>query len=232
MSFWNLFRRPGTIRRRHRNTDTIARRRLELEVLEDRSLPSATSLGLVTGTVFIDHNANGRLDAGELGVSGVVVTLSGTTSQHATVKTTATTNLSGLFSFQNVAPGTYTLSAGPSTFLVGRDAVSGISVAAGQFVNENLGFLGLAPAFISNDLFLASTTTANFSFPAAGPGSGLLSFPANTAPTVSAAIGPVSVKVNSADTAIDLAGHFTDPGFTNSQVTLNTSDGPLNVTLF
>jgi hypothetical protein len=60
--------------------------------------------------VWSDVNGNGVQDAGEPGIAGVVVTLS--------TGATATTNASGLYTFVNVKPGTYTVSvATPAGYL-------------------------------------------------------------------------------------------------------------------
>jgi cyclophilin family peptidyl-prolyl cis-trans isomerase len=52
-------------------------------------------------------------------------------------------------------------------------------------------------------------------------------------PTVSTPINDVSVARNAADTTLDLAANFTDPDIVdgNTTVTLNTSSGPINLTL-
>ena len=63
------------------------------------------SVGGVAGTVWIDTDADDTKDAAEVWIPGVVVTLSGTGSG------TATTNSSGAFSFTNLAPGSYAVSA-------------------------------------------------------------------------------------------------------------------------
>ncbi len=55
--------------------------------------------------VWQDTNGNGVQDAGEPGVNGVAVTL----KQGATTVANTTTNANGLYSFNNVAPGTYTV---------------------------------------------------------------------------------------------------------------------------
>ena len=179
--------------------------------------------------------------AGDVGVSGLVITLYGTTSaQHKVVNVTATTTASGQYTFENVLPGTYRLQAGPAKFLLGgngplsgEDLIGGVTDAGGQTVHDNFAFRGLAPGSIPTSVLLASSSgnTAQ-AFPPAGTGIGLANSRPNSAPTVSTAIAPVSVAVNSASTTIDLAGHFTDPDLANSQVTFNTSAGPLNVTLF
>ncbi len=58
--------------------------------------------------VWNDANANGIQDAGELGISGVTVTLSGTDGSGNPVTATTTTDASGHYSFTE-PPGTYTV---------------------------------------------------------------------------------------------------------------------------
>ncbi len=73
----------------------------------------AAASGTVSGVAFIDANGNGRFDAGEATLGGVVVTLTGTTTFQSTpVDVTATTNANGSFTFLNVLPGTYSVQAG------------------------------------------------------------------------------------------------------------------------
>jgi protocatechuate 3,4-dioxygenase beta subunit len=67
--------------------------------------------------VWNDANGNGVQDAGEPGISGVVVTLTGTTGSGVAVNASTTTNASGAYSFTNLAPGTYSVSfATPSGY--------------------------------------------------------------------------------------------------------------------
>src|SRR5215471_7102744 len=63
--------------------------------------------GSIAGTKFNDLNGNGVRDAGEPGLSGVVITLRNNASGQAI---TATSDASGNFSFLGLQPGTYTLS--------------------------------------------------------------------------------------------------------------------------
>jgi len=70
--------------------------------------------GSITGTVYHDANDNGVMDGGESGIAGVTITLSGTTSSGANVCTVipscvTATNGAGIFSFQGLPSGTYTL---------------------------------------------------------------------------------------------------------------------------
>ena len=69
--------------------------------------PTATpSTGAVEGIAFHDANANGKLDAGEAGVAGAVLSLSDLLVQD---KYTATSLADGKYRFAAVDPGQYTL---------------------------------------------------------------------------------------------------------------------------
>jgi cyclophilin family peptidyl-prolyl cis-trans isomerase len=239
-SLWNMFRdRPRPAARRNSYA------RLRVRSLEDRSLPSATIMtGTLTGVAFVDSNGNGVMDAGEATLPGVVVTLSGTAAGSGkAVSTTAVTGANGVFTFQQVFPGTYHLSAGAVTGLMGGtptfgnltsstgvNIVPAPQVTPGQTATQNLGYGGLAPQFISLRQFLSETDSTAFPFGAAGGGVAA----ASTTPTVSTSITPISVSLatSPAPQVIDLAHNFTDPGMANSQIVINTTDGPINMTLF
>src|SRR5262249_25191954 len=60
--------------------------------------------------VWDDSNANGIQDAGETGINGVTVALTGTTGAGVAVSLTTTTAGNGGYLFSNLAPGTYTVS--------------------------------------------------------------------------------------------------------------------------
>ena len=63
----------------------------------------------LSGEVYVDANSNDVLDAGESGLSGVTVTLSGTNNLGQTVSATATTASNGTYSFTGLRPGNYTI---------------------------------------------------------------------------------------------------------------------------
>ncbi len=144
--------RPG-IRRRYR---------LWIEPLESRYVPANAS-GILSGATFIDQNNNGIFDTGEKALPGIVMTLTGTTTQNQSVSASATTDANGSFIFINLLPGTYNVSAAGGPTLVngkasagsvtapaGTDAVSGIQVGGGQTINASFGFRGLVPSAISS----------------------------------------------------------------------------------
>ena len=244
MTIFNLFRRLSRIRSRRPKTRQESSRRLFLETLEDRSVPTANASGILTGVAFIDHNNNGVFDAKtEIALRGVSVTLTGETNQGAAVDTSAITNASGAFTFLNVLPGTYQVTTGAVPSLLGGggsinwlNAQAGVNVGGGQTVGQNVSFLGLAPDFVTGRQFLGSTMSTDFADlnMGAGAGSGLANFRSNSSPFLMTALANISLAINSGASNIDLAGYFSDPDISNTgnTMTFNTSDGPLNVTLF
>ncbi len=232
----------------HRNSPRTARKpsraRLYLEQLEDRAVPAANASGTITGFAFIDANGNALRDAGETALPGVPVTLTGGAPGHE-ANVTVNTDATGAYTFTNVLPGTYQLSAGPAQGVdggspafggtpgpQGTDTVSGVTVGGGQTVHQDLGFLGLAADVISLRDFLTTTTDADLPFAPPGSGTGQAGPRANSAPFVKTPLADVTVPVNTADKIIDLAANFSDPDITDTTVTFTTSAGPINVELF
>ncbi len=85
----------------------------------------------ISGTVFNDANGNGLLDGGEVGKSGVTVTLSGGTPPVGTL--TTTTNGAGAYSFTGLQAGNYTVDYTVSTGFVntGTKPITVSGLAAG-----------------------------------------------------------------------------------------------------
>ena len=100
-------------------------------------------IGLVTGTVFYDANANCIIDNGEQGIAGVPVAV---TNNNVTFE--GTTNLSGDYSIQVTAPGTYKIITGVSE-----------SSAILQYGNSACGYLEACP---SNDVITFATLNDTF----------------------------------------------------------------------
>ncbi len=99
-----------------------------------------TKTGSLSGLAYCDTNNNGKFDAGEPILSGVIITLTSPDNS----KTTATTDANGKYSFANLTGGTYSVSA-PAT--VGDKSVSTggtltVTVTAGQDTpNNNFGYV-------------------------------------------------------------------------------------------
>ena len=120
----------------------------------------------LSGTVYQDNDASGTLTAGDLGIQGVTVTLSGTDDLGNTVIATTTTDLAGTYNFTNLRPGDYTVteshpaayvdgadSAGSLGGVVGNDVVSAIPVTPGA-TGTGYDFGEILPASISGRVFV------------------------------------------------------------------------------
>ena len=96
---------------------------------------------IVTGHVYVDDNSNGHYDAGETGVSGVSLSLSGTSASSAVVNVTATTDADGLYVFPSVptADGAgYTLTeTQPTAYLDGGDQLGTADGADGTHAGSD-----------------------------------------------------------------------------------------------
>lgn len=78
----------------------------------------------VSGLVFDDRNNNGLADPGEAGIAHVAAYLTGIDDRGHTVELTVTTDLFGVFQFDSLRPGTYTLAVPqPAGWLDGQDTV-------------------------------------------------------------------------------------------------------------
>ena len=90
----------------------------------------------LTGYVYRDDNNDGRQDNGEPGIAGVTVTLSGVDDQGNAVPagTTAITDANGNYQFDNLRPGTYTVTeTQPVQYAQGQNAVGQVTLTqAGQ----------------------------------------------------------------------------------------------------
>ncbi len=64
----------------------------------------------LSGTVYYDAAGKGAFQQGDPGIPGVTLTLTGTDAGGNTVNQTATTDPSGKYAFENLLPGTYTVS--------------------------------------------------------------------------------------------------------------------------
>lgn len=82
----------------------------------------------LAGIVFRDLNDNGVQDAGETGIAGVSLTLSGTNDQGAITPITVTTLADGSYLFAGLRPGTYVIrQTQPQGFFDGKETVGTLS---------------------------------------------------------------------------------------------------------
>ncbi|MCA9193873.1 MAG: DUF11 domain-containing protein [Planctomycetales bacterium] len=94
------------------NTATVSATETD-SVSTNNSDSEDTTIGVpvaVAGRLFRSDNRDTVQDSGESGISGETITLSGTDMFGTTVNRTTTTDSLGDYSFDNVLPGTYTLS--------------------------------------------------------------------------------------------------------------------------
>ena len=119
----------------------------------------------LTGTIFVDADNDGALEAGETGIAGVVVTLIGT-DDLGTVSLTTQTVADGSYSFDNLRPGRYSIAASQDTAYLdglesvgtlggtaGDDIISEIVVGAGQ-KGQGYNFGELRPASLTGFVWI------------------------------------------------------------------------------
>lgn len=123
--------------------------------------PAATGNLILGDTVFRDANNNGILDTGETGIQGVTVQL--LDSAGATVLATTTTNASGVYTFANLAAGSYRVRLAESNFtgsgvLVGFSSSTTTASPETNINNDDngnvVGTLGQAGGFILSDVIV------------------------------------------------------------------------------
>lgn len=88
-------------------------------------------LSTISGVSYVDSNNNGVQDAGEQGIAGVTLTLTGTDLQGGTINRTVTTDNDGAYLFDQLPAGTYAITqTQPTQYLDGRDTAGTIDGAA------------------------------------------------------------------------------------------------------
>jgi hypothetical protein len=85
---------------------------------------AAPAAGKLSGHVYRDLDNDGKKEAGEPGIGGVTVKLSGTDANGNPVNATQTTNVDGFYEFLGLAEGTYKITeVQPDGWLDGKDSV-------------------------------------------------------------------------------------------------------------
>ena len=100
------------------------------------SVPDAAS---ISGHVWFDTDNDGLMDASELGIPGVRIVLTGTDDAGNAVSLTTTTDASGAWIFDNLAPGVYRLHEDqPASFADGTDVLGTGASRAGTLGNDEV----------------------------------------------------------------------------------------------
>ena len=95
--------------------------------------------GSLAGSSYVDVNGNGVRDAGESGISGVIITLTGSDVNGNSVNRTVTSDTSGNYSFTGLVAGNYTLTeTQPSGYIDGLDANGTPAGTLGNDVVSNI----------------------------------------------------------------------------------------------
>ncbi|MGL4550402.1 MAG: peptidylprolyl isomerase [Gemmataceae bacterium] len=205
--------------------------RPRLEALEDRCVPADFS-GTISGTAFVDRNANGRLNAGETVLRGAPVLLRGTTTQGTAVNVIARATVQGQYRFDNVMPGSYLL---VGSAVSGRFTGAGtrVVITPGLNVSRNVAFGGVRPGAVNLRQFLNNSGPNSLPIPGAGSGVAMAAERANDKPIVKTALNDLTLNKNLAtDTFVDMAAFFDDADMTNSRIRFKTTFGDINVELY
>lgn len=118
-------------------------------------------LSSIAGAVYVDADNDGQRDASEQPLAGVVIVLSGTDAQGASVQRQTTTGADGTYSFTDLRRGTYTLTEQqPTGYRDGRDTVG--SLAANTNTNDQFSGITL-PAGTNAVSYLFGERTHTFS---------------------------------------------------------------------
>lgn len=119
------------------------------------------TLGSIAGTVFHDLDGDGIQDAGETGIPGVTVTLTGTDSQGGTVSTVVTTDTDGNYIFPDLlssdATGYAVTETQPSVYDDGIDTVG--SAGGNAATNDEVTGIVLATGVDATDYDFAEVGT-------------------------------------------------------------------------
>jgi fimbrial isopeptide formation D2 family protein/uncharacterized repeat protein (TIGR01451 family) len=106
----------------------------------------------LSGRVYRDDNNDGIPDAGEPGIGGVTITLTGTDDLGNSVLLTTTTSITGFYTFDNLRPGTYTVSeTQPAAY---NDGIDRVGTAGGDLINDQ----------VSNIVLGAGIDAVNYDF--------------------------------------------------------------------
>jgi protocatechuate 3,4-dioxygenase beta subunit len=134
----------------------------------------------VGGLVYVDADNDGVKDAGEAGIEGALITLTGTNDVGQAVNLTATTAADGSYSFTGLRPGTYTIQeTQPTGYLDGKDTLgnTGGTKSNDRFQGivlkqataaSGYNFGELTPSSLGGTVFNDTSNDGNFDFDETG----------------------------------------------------------------
>ena len=98
-----------------------------------------SALGSLAGRVYYDANNDGLFGAGDAGLAGVFITLTGTDDLGRAVSLTAVTDAAGNYRFAALRPGTYTLTeTQPANYTDGIDTLGSLGGVLGNDIFSNI----------------------------------------------------------------------------------------------
>ena len=115
------------------------------------------TVSTLSGYVYVDSNNNGVFDAGESGIGGVIITLTGVDANGNAVTRTTLTQADGSYRFENLLAGTYTISE--TQPLIYSDGLESIGTIDGRFVGAPV-----SNDVIGNITLPAGTDGINYNF--------------------------------------------------------------------
>ena len=138
------------------------------------TVTAATSTGVISGIVFFDADNDGVRDTGEVGVPGVLVTLT-STSTGTNITRSAITKSDGTYSFTALPAGTYKVTESQPTAMndgveksadtgatITNDVIANIVLTSAETAaNNNFGERLLKPAYTSIRWFFASSQASS-----------------------------------------------------------------------
>jgi cyclophilin family peptidyl-prolyl cis-trans isomerase len=207
--------------------------RPRIEILEDRCVPADFS-GSISGTAFVDRNANGRFDVGrEAALKGAPVKLVGRTTQNVAVNVLVRADAAGKYRFDNVMPGSYRVAGSPISGRLPGPAVR-VVLTPGQNVSRNVAFGAVRPGGVNLRQLMNNSPPGSIpGTGGAGSGVAKAAVRPDSKPLTNGTLADVTIAKNKAtDTFVDMAAFFKDPDTTHTMVRFKTTAGNINVELF
>lgn len=146
--------------------------------------PDTTTSSSFSGFVYFDVDNDGGMDAGEDGIGGVVITLSGTDQDGFDVSRQVTTNVDGSYRFDSLPKGTFNITQEQPEFLLDGIETEGgfatspgddtFTITVGDTIVTSTGNMfaerGLTPRYAILDLLSSNRITSGFMTSVAGDG--------------------------------------------------------------